>query len=73
MGEHFTAAPARPTDSTALTMYVKGDTRYMKIQNFGRALAVTRTLHSNLLLVPKLSFLDVQDIGDESMHLPAKQ
>lgn len=49
MEEHSTVVWARPTDNTALTMYVKGETRYMKIQNPGRAVGVTRTLFSNLL------------------------
>src|SRR5687767_3882082 len=32
---HVTSTLARPVDNTADTQYVNGDTRYMKIQNFG--------------------------------------
>jgi hypothetical protein len=42
--EQSTDVPDNPTDRTAETRYVKGLTRYMKIQKPGRALGLTRTL-----------------------------
>lgn len=54
MEEHSTVVWATPTDNTALTIYVNGEMRYMKIQKPGRALGVTRTLSSLALSVLKI-------------------
>lgn len=42
--EQEMCALARPTDNMPDTRYVKGDTRYMKIQKPGRTVGVARTL-----------------------------
>lgn len=42
--EHSTSFLARPVESTADIRYVNGDTRYMKIQNPGKASGVASTL-----------------------------
>lgn len=43
MSEQTTLAFARPVDSIPETRYVKGETRYMKIQNLGMADGPTST------------------------------
>lgn len=44
MDEHSTSFLARPVESTADIRYVNGETRYMKIQNPGKASGVASTL-----------------------------
>ena len=43
MSEQVTLAFERPVESIPDTRYVKGETRYMKIQNLGMASGPTRT------------------------------
>lgn len=43
MESHTTCVLARPVDIIPDTRYVKGETRYIKIQNPGRAVGLART------------------------------
>lgn len=47
--EHSTSFLARPVESTADIRYVNGETRYMKIQNPGKASGVASTLNKKEL------------------------
>ena len=70
MEEQVISLLARPVESMPSTRYVNGETRYMKIQNPGRAVGLARTLE--FLLVMDLNVAEASETYPQKINVKEK-